>query len=130
MVRTFIAVAAVSGTLALGITGVAGAAAPASATPTSTSTSAPTSTPTSPATQATRCAKAQKLAVRIHTAETKATAWVPKAQAREAKATAAGHTKLAARIARRIARVQKRETRGTALLAKISAKCGSATSAS
>jgi hypothetical protein len=67
---------------------------------------------------------------RIQTAETKAAAWVPKAQAREAKATAAGHTKVAARIAKRIARVEKLETRGTTLLGKISAKCGSATSAS
>ena len=55
---------------------------------------------------------------------------MPKAQAREAKATAAGHTKVAARIGKRIARVQKFETRGTTLLAKIAAKCGSATSAS
>ena len=55
---------------------------------------------------------------------------MPKAQAREAKATAAGHTKLAARHRKRITRVQKLETRGTTLLAKISAKCGSASSAS
>jgi hypothetical protein len=37
---------------------------------------------------------------------------------------------LATRIGNRITRVQKREARGTALLAKIAAKCGSATSAS
>ena len=55
--------------------------------------------------------------------------WVPKAQAREAKATAAGHTKVAARIGARIAKVQKWETRGTTVLGKISAKCGSTTSA-
>jgi hypothetical protein len=136
MLRKFIAVAAVSGTLALGVTGVTGVAAaaaaagPATSTSTSSSTSTSTSTPPSPATQATRCARAEKVAVRVHAAETKAATWVPKAQAREAKATAAGHTKVAGRIGRRIARVQKRETRGTALLAKISAKCGSATGAS
>ena len=53
-----------------------------------------------------------------------------KAQANEAKATAAGHTKLAARIGRRIARVQTLETKGNTLLAKIAAKCGSTSSAS
>ena len=96
MIRRLIAAAAVSGTLALGVAGVAGA-------------SAPTSTPTSTATHATRCAKAEKVATRIQTLETKAATWVPKAQAREAKATAAGHTKLATRIGNRITRVQKRE---------------------
>ena len=56
---------------------------------------------------------------------------MPKAQAREAKATAAGHTKLAARD-RQAASPGCRSSRpvGTTLLAKISAKCGSATSAS
>jgi hypothetical protein len=118
MIRKLIAVAAVSGSLALGAAGVAGATAP--------STSTPTSTPT----HATLCAKAEKLATRIQAREAKATAWVPKAQAREAKATAAGHTKLATRIGDRITRVQKLETRGNTLLAKIAAKCGTTTSAS
>jgi hypothetical protein len=118
MIRKLIAVAAVSGSLALGVAGVAGATSP--------STSTPAVTPT----HGTVCAKAEKLAVRIQAREAKATAWVPKAQAREAKATAAGHPKLAARIGARIAKVQKWETRGTTVLAKISAKCGSATSVS
>jgi hypothetical protein len=106
----------VSGSLALGAVGVAGATTPAS--------------PASPATTATKCVKAEKLATRIQNLEAKAVAWVPKAQAREAKATAAGHPKVAARIADRITRVQKWETRGTTVLAKITAKCGSPTSAS
>ena len=66
------------------------------------------------------------MATRVNKLEAKAAAWVPKAQAKEAKATAANHTKLAAAIGRRIARVQKLETRGTTLLAKIAAKCGTA----
>jgi outer membrane murein-binding lipoprotein Lpp len=115
MIRKLIAVAAVSGSLALGVAGVAGATTP------STPTAAPT---------AAQCARAEKLATRIQTLETKAAAWVPKAQAREAKATATGHTKLATRIGNRITRVQKREAKGTALLAKISAKCGTTPSAS
>jgi hypothetical protein len=114
MIRKLIAVAAVSGSLALGVVGVAGAATPAS-----------TGTPT-----AAQCATAEKVATGIQTLESAAATWVPQAQAREAKATTAGHTKLAARIGKRIARVQKLETRGTTLLGKISAKCGSASSAS
>jgi len=117
MIRKLIAVAAVSGSLALGVAGVAGATTPSTTTP---------STPT----HATLCAKAEKLATRIQAREAKAATWVPKAQAREAKATAAGHTKVATRIGDHIARVQKWETRGTTVLAKISAKCGSTTSAS
>jgi hypothetical protein len=70
------------------------------------------------------------VATRIEALEAKAQAWLPKAQARETKATDAGHTKLAAVIAKRIARVQKREARGNALLAKIAAKCGTPTPAS
>jgi hypothetical protein len=118
MIRKLIAVAAVSGSLALGVAGVAGAATPSTPTPAST------------ANHATLCVKAEKLATRIQAREARAAAWVPKAQAREAKATAAGHTKVATRIGNRIARVQKLETRGNTVLAKITAKCWAATSAS
>jgi hypothetical protein len=41
-----------------------------------------------------------------------------------------GHTKVATRIANRITRVQNLETKGNTVLAKIAAKCGSATSTS
>jgi outer membrane murein-binding lipoprotein Lpp len=118
MIRKLIAVAAVSGSLALGVAGGA------------RGNTHPTPTAPPAATHAARCVKAEKVATRIQTLETKAAAWVPKAQARQAKATAAGHTKLAARIGDRITRVQKREAKGTALLAKIAAKCGTTTSAS
>jgi len=117
MIRKLIAVAAVSGSLALGVAGVAGAATSGSSSGTSTPTAA-------------QCATAEKVATGIQTLESAAASWVPQAQAREAKATAAGHTKVEARIAKRIARVEKLETRGTTLLGKISAKCGTATSAS
>ena len=55
---------------------------------------------------------------------------MPKAQAREAKATAAGHTKVADAIAKRITRVQKLEGPGNKVVARIAAKCGSAATTS
>jgi hypothetical protein len=123
MMRKLIAAAAVSGSLGLGAIGIVGTGGVAGAA------SAPSTTPTT-ATTATKCADAEKLATLITTLEGKATTWLPTAQAREAKATAAGHTKLATAISKRIARVQKWEGRGNARLAKISAKCGSAATAS
>jgi hypothetical protein len=126
MMRKLIAAAAISGSLGLGAIGivgtggVAGASAPTSTTPTTPAT-------VSPALHATRCAKAEKVAARITKLEGKATTWLPKAQAREAKATAAGNTKLATVIGNRITRVQKLEGRGNTLLAKIAAKCGTTT---
>ena len=58
--------------------------------------------------------------------EGKVSTWVPKAEAREAKAKAAGHTKLADAIANRITRVQNRESKVNARLAKAQAKCSAA----
>jgi hypothetical protein len=119
MMRKLIATAVVTGSLAFGAvglvgwSGVAGAASP--------------STSTSPATHATKCAKAEKLATWIQGREAKAAVWLPKAQDREAKATAAGNTTLATRISDRITRVQKLEAKGNTVLAKIEAKCGAAT---
>jgi hypothetical protein len=108
MLRKLVAVAALSGTMALGAVGVASAATPA--TPATTHTI--------------NCTKALARVPRIQAREAKAAVWVPKARAREATAQAAGHTKLAARIGRRITRVQKLEARGTKILARISAACG------
>ena len=70
------------------------------------------------------CARAAKVEVRIQTWESKVSARLPKAEAREAKAKAAGHTKLATYIANRISKVQARETKVNARLANIEAKCG------
>jgi hypothetical protein len=55
--------------------------------------------------------------------EAKVATWVPKAEAREAKAKTAGHTKRADAIANRVTEVQNRETKATARLAKAQAKC-------
>jgi hypothetical protein len=129
MMRKLIAVAAVSGSLAFGAAGVIGLSGTAGAAVPTTPTSVTPSTVT-PATHTARCAKAETVATRIKAREAKAATWLPKAQAREAKATAAGHTKVATRISDRISRVQKLEGKGNTVLAKIAAKCGSATSTS
>jgi hypothetical protein len=134
IMRKFIAVAAMSGSLALagagviGMSGTAGAAAPTTTTTPATTPTPATPGSVTPAVHAERCAKAEKVAMRIAAREAKAAIWLPHAQAREAKASAAGHTKVAARIGGRISRVQKLEVKGDVLLAKIAAKCGSATS--
>jgi hypothetical protein len=132
MMRKLIAVAAVSGSLAFGAAGVIGLSGTAGAAVPTTPTTPTSVTPSTvtPATHTARCAKAETVATRIKAREAKAATWLPKAQAREAKATAAGHTKVATRISDRISRVQKLEGKGNTVLAKIAAKCGSATSTS
>ena len=109
MFRTIIAGAAVAGALTFGAAGIAGAS-----TPSTGSTGADT---------ATLCAKLPAIQARVQKVEGKVTAWVPKAQAREAKANAAGRTKLADAIANRITRVQNRDTKVNARLAKAQAAC-------
>jgi hypothetical protein len=111
-IHTLLTGAAVTAALTLGGAGLAGATTP----------SGTGSTPT-PAI----CARAAKVEARIEKRETKAAAYVPKAQAREAKATAANHPKRAAAIGRRIAFVQKWEARGETRLSKIEAKCAGTT---
>ncbi len=132
MMRKLIAVAAVSGSLVFGAAGVIGLSGTAGASTVVDRGDTHRRRPANvtPATHASRCAKAETLTTRIQAREAKATAWLPKAQAREAKATAAGHTKVATRISNRITRVEKLEAKGNTLLAKIAAKCGSATSTS
>jgi hypothetical protein len=115
MFRKLVAIGALSGTMALGAVGIASATTP--------------STP-SPTTHKVDCTKALARVPKINAREAKAAAWVTKAQAREATATSAGNTKLATRIGNRITRVQKLEAKGTNLLARISAACGTASSAS
>jgi hypothetical protein len=111
MMRKLVAGLALTGSLAFGAAGVAGASTP------STSTS-----------HATACASAEKLAAWVTQGESLASGWLPGAQSREAAAKAAGHTKAAAVIARRIARVEKAQTKGNKVLAKIAAKCGTSAS--
>ncbi len=128
MMRKLIAVAAVSGSLVFGAAGIIGPSGTAGAAASTQRPHRRLPSNVTPATHASRCAKAETLATRIKARETKAAAWLPKAQAREAKATAAGHTKVATRISDRITRVQKLEAKGNTVLAKIAAKCGTATS--
>ncbi len=68
------------------------------------------------------CAKLPALQAKVQKVEAKVSTWVPKAEAREAKAKAAGHTKLADAIANRITRVQNRESKVNARLAKAQAR--------
>ncbi len=110
MFRTIIAGAAVAGALTFGAAGIAGAS-----TPTTGSTGTAT---------AAKCAKLPAIQATVQKVEAKVATWVPKAEAREAKAKAAGHTKLADAIGHRITRVQNRETKVNARLAKAQAACG------
>jgi hypothetical protein len=111
MLRRIIAGTAVAGALTMGVAGVAGAATPGAGTDTATPS-------------ATVCAKAAKVEAGIQKWGAKVNTRLPKAEAREAKAKTAGHTKAADRIAKRIANVQSRESKLHGRLAKIEAKCG------
>src|ERR1700729_526763 len=119
MFRRIIAGTAVAGALTLGLAGAAGAATRSTGSTGNTGgntpaiTSSTTVSPLLPGVQA----RAQK-------AESKLAADLPKAQAAEAKAKAAGHTKLADRIAARITKAQNRETKVNARLAKLQAEGG------
>jgi len=115
MFRKIIAGTAVAGALSLGLAGMAGAA--------TADTPASGGTPS-----AAVCAKAANIEARIEKYDAAVTARLPKAEAREAKAKAAGHTKFATYIANRITKAQNRETKLNALAAKIEAKCGPASS--
>jgi hypothetical protein len=112
MIGRIIATAALGGTLALGGTAAASAA------------------PTTTASRHFDCANAPKALSRINTLESKAQSFVTKATARETAATNAGHPKVAKRIGRRIAFVERREARGTTLVQRIETACPGATAAS
>ncbi len=73
------------------------------------------------------CTRAPKALARIDKVEAAISTRVPKLQAAESKLTAAGHTKLAARVERRINRLHKVDTRVAALATRIEAKCPSGT---
>jgi len=92
---------ALTGAVALGPVGVASAAT--------------TSTPT-PAHQV-NCTRAE---ARLSALETKVSTWLPKAQAREAAASAKGRTQRAKNIANRISKVQAFETK---VEGKVAAAC-------
>jgi len=118
LTRSLVGVATLSGVLTFGASGLASAASSGSTGSTGSTSSL-----------AARCTKAEALATRIQNRENKAQTWLPKAEKREAAALTANHKKLAARIAHRIARVQKLIPKGQKLLAKIAQKCSSVTTA-
>ena len=122
MLRKIIAGTAVAGALTFGAAGIAGAATP--------TTPSPGSDGSSGANLSTLCAKLPQLQSKVQQLESKVNARIPDAQALEAKAKAAGHTKLANAIANRITRVQARESKLNTRLSKLEAKCGSTSSSS
>src|SRR5579872_2630384 len=123
-----IAVCMLTGALTMG-GGVAAAAAAPSSTGSpwsstgNSSTGSSSGTGSGSGTGSFNCANAPKALARIAKLESKAQAWLPKAQARETKAIQAGHTKLASRIAKRIQRVQKLEADGTKRATRIQSLC-------
>jgi hypothetical protein len=105
------------GALTLGTAGIAGAAAPG------TSVSASSVTPAALARF--NCANATKALTRIEKVEGRVSAGLPKLKAAEAKANQAGRTRRAARIEKRIKRLESTTfgTRLTKASAAIEAKC-------
>jgi hypothetical protein len=121
MFRTIVVGTALAGALTFGAVGLAGATTP------STSSSTPTTATPSGGQNSgppAKCAKLPAVAARVQKAEGKLNARLPKVEAREAKLTAAGRTKLADALKARVARVQAREGKVNARLAKAEAACG------
>jgi hypothetical protein len=117
MIRKIIAGTAVAGALTLGLAGAAGAAA-------GTTGSTGAGTIITPST--TVCSLLPQIKTHVQNVEARLAADLPKAQAREAAAKAAGHTKLADAIANRITKVQDRENKVNARLAKLTSECSAA----
>jgi hypothetical protein len=115
MFRKIIAGTAVAGALTFSMAGIAGASTGSTGDTGSTGPAITSST--------TVCSLLPQIQTKVQKVESKLTADLPKAQAREAKAKAAGHTKLADAIASRITKIHDRETKVNARLAKLSAEC-------
>jgi hypothetical protein len=121
MFRKIIAGTAVAGALTLGLAGAAGASTGSTGSTGNTGPAITSST--------TVCSLLPQIQARVQKVESKLAAALPKAQSREAKAKAAGNTKLADRIAARITHVQDRENKVNARLAKLSSACGTGSTA-
>jgi hypothetical protein len=108
--RKLVVGAVAVGALSLGTAGIAGAA---------------TTAPTPKVARHFNCANATRVLARIDKGEARITAGLPKLTAAKAKATQAGDTKLAARIQKRITRLEsaKFHARLTRVSAAIEAKC-------
>ena len=118
MFRKIIAGTAVAGALTLGLAGAAGAA--GSTGSTGSTGAGPAISPST-----TVCSLLPQVQARVQKLESKLAADLTKAQAAEAKAKAAGHTKLADRIGNRVTKIQDRETKVNARLSTLSSECGS-----
>jgi hypothetical protein len=109
--RRAVVATVVCGALALGSTAAASAATTTSAGPNPAAASHPT------------CARAPKALTRISKVEAAIWRRLPRLQAAEKKAVAAGHATRATHIETRIHRLQTIETRAGALAKRINAKC-------
>jgi hypothetical protein len=69
------------------------------------------------------CAHASKVLHRLEAVEARITVALPKLQAAEQKATQNGHPKLAARIGKRITRLQILQSKASARIPKIEQRC-------
>lgn len=106
----------VSGALAFGVAGAASASTPTGSTGTSTGTGL--------------CTRAPHVLARLQRVDNRITTVLPKLQAAEQKATAAGHPKRAQRIERLITRLHKRQGKVTTRTARVEQRCPGATPAS
>lgn|SRR5487761_1697598 len=109
MIGKFVTAAALSVGLVAGTAGTAFAA-----------TSGPG---TSGSTPTAKCAKAAKVLTRLDKVEGHITTVLPKWEAAEQKATQNGHPKLAARIEKRIKRLERLQSQGNARIQKIEQRC-------
>jgi hypothetical protein len=119
-ISTLVTGAAVTAALTFGAAGLAGATTPSGSGSGSTSTAG----------TAAICARAPKVEARLEQRLAKGNTWLPKAQARLAKAKSANHPKVEARIEKRISRVEKLEAKGQQRLSRIQAKCGTSSTSS
>jgi hypothetical protein len=74
------------------------------------------------------CARAPKALARINKVEAAVTKRLPKLEAAESKASSADHSKFATHIENRINKLEKVNSKATALATKIEAKCPSGNS--
>ena len=125
-IRKIVATAVVGGALVLGTAGSAGASTLAATAPSGTSAATAQLSPGAKDRLAHfSCSRATKVLARIHRAETGIAAGLPRLHAAEAKATAAGQTRKAARIGKLITRLGRpgAEARLQRLATAIEAKC-------
>jgi hypothetical protein len=130
-IKTLVVGVLAAGALSFGAAGIAGAGTPAAAPPAAAAHAAATHAAATHAARTLKrrkhftCADATKVLSRIDKAEAHIAAGLPKLTAAQAKAAKDGHTVRAARLERRITRLEsaKFKSRLTRVSAKIEAKC-------